>query len=416
MRKIPFYLALVLSIVMEAVLFLSISGKMQDVKQDPVKINACLHAVSENFGDESQYPDTLYYSVIDENGSLLYSNKADMSRSLNEAIRNNDTILDVVVDGSVLGKIIFHNDMSDRIAAYRRQMIISAVVISLVQMILVLGFFFYLHRKILNPFAKMNAFAVRVAQGNLDLPLMLDRGHVFGAFTEAFDLMRSELKKARTAEKRANDEKKEVIAKLSHDIKTPVASIKSTSEVGYELSGEERTKEMFHLINAKSDQITTLVDNLFNSSVHEVTEIAVNPSAYSSEILTEMIEKADYLGKAGSFQVPDCRIYVDKIRLQQALDNIFMNSYKYAGTDIGVSVTLQEEQLIIRIADTGDGVAEEELPLLKEKYRRGSNVTGKDGAGLGLYLTNYYLDKMGGSLVLENADPGFVVYLNIRTA
>lgn len=242
----------------------------------------------------------------------------------------------------------------------------------------------------------------------------MDRGHVFGEFTEAFDLMRTELKKARVAEKKANDEKKEMVAKLSHDIKTPVASIKSTSEVGYELTKEERTKEMFNVINVKTDQIKALVDNLFNSSVQDVTEIEVNPGMQSSEVITELIKNADYLGRADSFDMPECNVYFDKLRLQQVFDNIFMNSYKYANTDIKVTVFIQGDYLVVRIADEGPGVKEEELPLLKDKYRRGSNASDKDGAGLGLYLADYFIEKMDGKLGLKNLDKGFEVSVYLR--
>ena len=102
--------------------------------------------------------------------------------------------------------------------------------------------------------------------------------------------------------------------------------------------------------------------------------------------------------------------------IQQAFDNVFMNSYKYAGTRIEVCAECQEEYLIVRIADSGPGVKPEELPVLKEKYKRGSNVSEQDGAGLGLYLTNLFVEKMGGKLALGNGEPGFVVCLYIRLA
>ena len=69
---------------------------------------------------------------------------------------------------------------------------------------------------------------------------------------------------------------------------------------------------------------------------------------------------------------------------------------------------------MIRISDEGPGVKPEELPLLKEKYKRGSNAVSKEGAGLGLYLTNYFMEKMDGKLGLKNLDEGFEVSLYIR--
>jgi signal transduction histidine kinase len=80
-----------------------------------------------------------------------------------------------------------------------------------------------------------------------------------------------------------------------------------------------------------------------------------------------------------------------------------MNSYKYADTDIELSTSLSGDYLLIEIRDFGPGVKQEELPLLKEKYKRGSNSSDKDGAGLGLYLTEYFLTEMGGKLEISNA-------------
>ena len=93
---------------------------------------------------------------------------------------------------------------------------------------------------------------------------------------------------------------------------------------------------------------------------------------------------------------------------------MFMNSYKYADTSIRVNPELTGDYLVIRIADEGPGVKEEELPLLKEKFRRGSNASDKDGAGLGLYLTNYFMEKMDGQLGLKNLEKGFEVSVYIR--
>ena len=73
------------------------------------------------------------------------------------------------------------------------------------------------------------------------------------------------------------------------------------------------------------------------------------------------------------------------------------------------------DYLVIRIADEGPGVKEEEIPLLTEKFKRGSNANDKDGAGLGLYLTNYFMEKMDGKLGLKNLEKGFEVALYLRT-
>lgn len=414
MKKISFVLLLVLTIALEIGAYCFFTGKIQNVGNDTVRINDCMYAIVNNYGDTEAYLDTLDYVIVDESEKVIYKTKEGLSTSINEAVKNNDLIMDLKVDGNYVGKVIFDNTIDDQISVYKRHMLVLLIAIVLFQILVIVSYYLYVAKTVLNPFKKMNSFAIRIANGNLDLPLLVDKKHVFGEFTEAFDLMRNELKKSRLAEKKANDDKKEMVAKLSHDIKTPVASIKATSEFGHELSKEERTKEMFNQINVKSDQITTLVDNLFNSSINEITEIAVNPGSYPSSVVVELIKNSDYLNKADGFKIPDCMVYIDKLRLQQAFDNIFMNSYKYAGTKMKVEGSEDAEYLAIKVSDCGKGVKDEELPLLKEKYKRGSNITEKDGAGLGLYLTDYFIEKMDGRMTLANANPGFAVTFYLR--
>ena len=414
MKSTRYIVALIFTFILEAVLCIIFLGQMNVTANDTVKINECLKSVEASYGDESSYVTSVDYTILSSDGELLFATRSGLSESVNEAVKNSDTILDIDLGGDK-GKMIIHNDSGEIISSCKKKMTITVVSVTAVQLIVILSYFFYLRTNITKPFNSMNDFASRIAEGDLDVPLYIDKKRVFGSFTEAFDIMRTELKKARNAEKKANDDKKEIVAKLSHDIKTPIASIKSTSEIGYELSKDEKIKDYFNLINVKSDQITLLVDNLFNSSVNDITEISVEPSPYDSSILTKMLRSSDHLGRAGEFEVPSCTIFADKVRLQQSLDNIFMNSYKYADTNISVSVIKEDDFLRIKIKDSGPGVREDELPLLKNKYERGENSKDKDGAGLGLYLTNYFMEHMQGKLILENEDDGFAATLCIRT-
>ena len=416
MKKAPFILLIILTFVAEVLAcFLMVTG-IQDIKTDPVKVNECIYSVKENFGDASKYNKQLDYVVIDNEGKILFKTRDGLSESVNEAIKTRGLILDLEIGGEVAGKVIFDYDLGTQIDGFKKNTIVTFIVIGVLQMVIIIAWYVYIKRTMITPFEKLSGFAARVAGGNLDIPLTMDKGHVFGAFTESFDLMRSELKKARIAEKKASDEKKEMVAKLSHDIKTPVASIKSTSEVGMAITKEERTKEMFGVINDKSDQIKSLVDNLFTSSVQDITEIEVNSGAMPSDAIVSLIKNADYLNRAGTFEIPECTVYFDKLRLQQVFDNIFMNSYKYADTAMSVKAEISGDYLVIRVADEGPGVKDEEIPLLKEKYRRGSNTSDKDGAGLGLYLADYFMEKMNGQLGLKNLDKGFEVSVYLRIA
>ncbi|MBP3799830.1 MAG: sensor histidine kinase, partial [Bacilli bacterium] len=259
MKKRVIIILFVLTFIIEITICSVLFTKIDSVKQDTIKINECVKSVEENYYDSSKYYKKLDYTIIDNNGNLVYKTNKSKTKSLNDAIKNNDIILDVKVNNLVVGKILISNNTGELIDKYREYLRFSIIIMSLVQILLIILYLIYLDRNIIRPFKKLNSFAERVASGNLDLPLYMDKHHAFGEFSEAFDLMRSELKKARISEKKAIEEKKEIIAKLSHDIKTPVASIKSTSEVGYEKTKEESSKKYFNLINTKTDQIKLLV-------------------------------------------------------------------------------------------------------------------------------------------------------------
>ncbi len=413
MKRSPFLFMMILTFAIEIILCFYLINGIEEQHLDPVVINECVKSVEDSFDDSSNYVNLLPYTVINNDGEVLYQNAEDIADSINEAIQNGDTIVDIKRDDGIVGKIIFANENGKRTAEAKGRLIAALILFSVIQLVLIILYWLYVKRNVIDPFNRMNDFAQRIAAGNLDIPLEVDKKQVFGTFTEAFDIMRSELKKAKAAEKKANDEKKETVAKLSHDIKTPVASIKSSSEIGYELSKDEKSKEYFHLINEKADQIKGLTDNLFNNAVNDVAELTVSPVKCPSDVITTLIKNADYRKKAGSFDIPSCDVFMDKLRLQQVFDNLFMNSYKYADTDIEVKAEIKDDHLIIDISDSGPGVKAEEIPLLTEKYKRGSNSSDKDGAGLGLYLTSYFLSEMDGNLMILS-DNGFTARVFLR--
>ena len=95
-------------------------------------------------------------------------------------------------------------------------------------------------------------------------------------------------------------------------------------------------------------------------------------------------------------------------------DNIFANSYKYADTAILVTHTLSDQYLIISIEDFGGGVSEQEILHIKEKYVRGEHTEAMEGAGLGLYITDYLMKMMQGACSVENGEHGLLVNIFLK--
>lgn len=408
MKNGIFFCAMAAVLALEAAISILFALGGTENEQDTVAVNEAVQSVREDWHNMAAHVNQteLDYVVIDSGGEVIFKTRDGLSESVNAAVSHRDTILDICVEGAVSGKIIVYNDVSDALENDRIALAAAFVTAALIQAAVCAVYALYLNRAVIKPFRGLKGFAERVAGGNLDIPLEMDRGNLFGPFTESFDIMRSELKKARLAEAKANASKKELVAKLSHDIRTPVASIKALSELGAALSEDKKTGEAFARINSKADQINTLVGNLFSATLEELQQLSVSPSDMPSAELRGMLENADYFHKARISDIPECMLYADKLRLQQVFDNIFANSYKYANTEIEIKAFLENGRLAVEIEDGGGGVSEEELPLLKEKFRRGGNAEGVDGAGLGLYISDRFMTEMKGELLIKNGGSG----------
>ncbi|MBR1866430.1 MAG: HAMP domain-containing histidine kinase [Lachnospiraceae bacterium] len=390
-----------------------------DVTEVNVLVSECRIHWNEMVNKEGAYRQSPYpfeYAVLDREERLMEYTREHGASTLVAATAERDTIREVTVDGERVGWVIIYNDMDRMQADLRRSCILGFAVCTGMVMCMVLGYMIWIDRKVIRPFDAMKEFAGAVAQGNLDLPLRMDRGNVFGAFTESFDVMREELALARRREDEANRSKRELVAQLSHDIKTPVASIKAMSELLLVKAEDAKQAEKLSAIVAKADQIDTLVTNLFSAVMQELDRMEIEVSEQDSIVVERLIRQADYMERIGALEIPECLIVCDRLRLTQVINNIIYNSYKYADTDIRVDTGIENGYLTLHFTDAGGGVAQEELFVITEPYQRGANASGKQGSGLGLYISKSLMEKMQGRLVCRNVDGGLCVTIYIRLA
>lgn len=320
MKKRHLIIIIIVTLVLELSLSINFINNKKIYENDVVKVNELTKSIETNYKDKSKYPKTYKYTIVDENDHVVYNYK-NKSKSIYDAYKNKDTIVDIKVNNKTY-KVLIDNDIDEIISKNRKTYLNLIIIISIIQVLAFIIYYVLLYIYTIRPFKKMNEFATRVTNGNLDVPLDMDRNNNFGAFTEAFDIMRTEIKRARSEEKKAIEAKKELVAKLSHDIKSPIASIKSSSELGLELSKDEKVTKQFKNINQKSDHINTLITNLFNSTLEEMEELTINPTEIKSNIIYELIENSDYLNKTKKYTIDECNVFVDRLRLQQVFDNI----------------------------------------------------------------------------------------------
>ena len=271
--------------------------------------------------------------------------------------------------------------------------------------------FLYVYMSILRPFDKMKEYASEIAKGNFDLPLNYERSNYFGAFTWAFDSMRKEITRSRMAEREAILNNKTVIATLSHDIKTPITSIRAYAE-GLEDNldtSQERRSRYLEVIMRKCDEVTALTNDLFLHSLSDLNMLQMQPEEFElASFLKQSISEIAAEHGDIIFREPDISpvIYADKKRVNQIVENLINNSRKYAKTNITVSLTKSDEIVKVHFRDNGPGIPDEDMPFITEKFYRGKNSGDENGSGLGLYIVKYIAEQSGGSLELINHTSG----------
>ncbi|MCL2861969.1 MAG: HAMP domain-containing histidine kinase [Firmicutes bacterium] len=372
---------------------------------DMIALNEIRTEVENNTEDFSQINITEYeVIVINFDGVVLYSSNTAQNKTyehwINFALQNDKIILEFT-EGRIF--VTRPNENGMTVAIVLISVLIAIIVLSLI------SYGLYLQKSIHKPFKTLKKFATEIAKGNLDSPLLMDRENAFGAFSESFDILRLELKTAKEKEIELEKSKKELIAQLSHDIKTPIASIKAVSELLLIEKQSAKTTEKLDIITNKANEIDTLITNMFSISLDDLSQLKVNPVDVPSSHIENAIAQADYLGKIKKIKLPECLVKTDPLRLDQIIGNILNNSYKYANTEIIVKGEVAENDFSIEFADFGNGVEENELPLIMGKFFRGSNNADKEGAGLGLYICKSLLEKMNGKIDCYNTESGFSV-------
>lgn len=420
-RKFFLYFTILL-VISVALLFLA-AGSFRYTTVDSIKLNDIVQTAKENWDDLSALDEKAFDTdllILDSNDQRLYAKPEKTFANVKGALDaiKAGMITAPVNEGSLFMGTVVVPDPA--MVAYRNTVrdiaLLTALIIAL-QLISYLVFLHFINRSIAAPFKRMKEFAALVAQGRLDEPLVMDRNNIFGVFTESFDIMREELKASKQRETELKMKEKELIASLSHDLKTPVTGIRAICGVLSVKLQDEYLKAKVENIEQKTLEINTLLNDLLSSTLDDLGEMNVNPTEETSDILKAIVDEHDVHNRVRAEDVPECILRIDKNRMSQVIGNIISNSYKYADTEIDISYAFSGDHLQMSIRDHGAGVDPEEIGFLTNKYYRGKkNSPGKEGSGLGLYISSELMKKMDGQLICISDSKGFEVMLMIPLA
>ena len=441
--KAVFMLAVIYLIGMAA-LFI-ITGKKTDwaaSERNVIKLNEITQDAVDNWDSLKDMSGKSYgvdYVILGVTNDILLSSNPEYntSMSIETAIKNKYDYTYVILGGQIVGSVVLL-DNYDEYNRLRMRLITGLGIFGVILIICACCYGVYIKRRIIVPFQNMKDFAGRIAEGNLDEPLMMDRNNMFGAFTESFDIMREELSESKKREIALQKKERELVASLSHDLKTPITGIKLTTELlmtklkvredetckkPESANGTEKITDIddaymvdkLDNIYKKADQIDALVSDLFSSTLDELGEFKVSCTDEEAGVLSDILKKYDDRGLVRAYSIPDVLIRIDQKCMSQVIGNIIANSYKYANTVIDTDFAIMEDYLQMKISDHGPGVEKDELNLITNKFYRGKKwaSSSEEGSGLGLYIAKTLMEKMDGELNVENGEEGLTITLLI---
>ena len=414
-------LFLVAAILLAAVaVFMGMTHSYRSHAADPLLLNDMTQTVKSNWDDLDSFDSGKFAKemlIFNSEDFIIYSTAQQELAgigSVQEAMHTGCLCLTVSESTRFLGTVVIPNPDQTYYELVRQRLWIACGVTALLFIFAGLVYGVYVHRTIIRPFRRMEQFAENVADGNLDEPLMLEQNNLFGAFTESFDIMREELKASRQRENDLKIRERELVASLSHDLKTPLTGIKLLCELLHVKVQDDYISAKVNSIHQKAEHMDVLISDLLATALDDIGEMNVECRDEPSSILHELLTAHDTQGLVHESEIPECLLSADRQRLSQVIGNIISNSYKYAGTSIDVGSRIRDDYLELSLQDHGAGVPEEELELLTNKFYRGkTNSAGKDGSGLGLYIASELMAKMHGELICSCRNGGFCVTLLI---
>lgn len=250
--------------------------------------------------------------------------------------------------------------------------------------------------------------------GNLSTRMIESKGEL-GMVSATFNEMASSIEKNIDNLKMVDSLRKELITNISHDLRTPIASIQGFTELlqekGQSLSVKEKT-EYLNIVLSNIEKLKKLVNDLFELSKLESQNVKLKMEALSlPDLVHDVAGKYQLLAEERGVKInitlsPNLPLVNADIGLiDRALQNLIDNALKFCKKEDYINVELSQANpasIEIRVIDTGQGISSEDLPLIFERYYRGSNVDKRTSTGLGLAITKRIVELHGSSIEVKS--------------
>jgi two-component system OmpR family sensor kinase len=295
-----------------------------------------------------------------------------------------------------------------------------AVVLSVAAAGLFLGSNFWFRSRVADPILGLGDTAKRIAGGSYGTLYTKDADNEIGALTDAINDMSVKIGAAARTQT-------EFISSVSHELRTPLTAITGWGEtLLYDEAIQGDSRRGVEIISKEANRLTIMVGELLEFTRMQGGRFTLNMETVDlcAELEEVMFTYGDLLSHENThlnYLPPEENVLPitgDPMRLKQVILNILDNASKYSrgGGEIDIGVKQSGEYVLLTVRDHGPGIAEKDLPHVKERFYKGN--ARERGNGIGLAVCDEIITKHGGTLTVGNAPGGgalVTVSLPVRT-
>ena len=324
---------------------------------------------------------------------------------------DSDTELTITKDDSLSKSLVYSRLATDRegnsyllllnstitpvsatVAALRAQL----VIISVILIILALVISFIIARRLSRPIRKLNVAAKKMAKGDLTVNFPAEGYKEISELADTLNYASSEL--ART-----DALQKDIVANISHDIRTPLTMISGYAEFMRDFPDEDHSESIEVIVN-ETERLRDLVNDILDNSRISAGVSSIEPHVFNfTESLAGFISNYNHLMEFKGYRIDfeaDTVVWLnaDERRMLQAIGNMLNNALTHIGEDklIIVRQLVKGDTMRVEISDHGCGIPQEDIPHIWERYyRTDAPAKGNHGSGLGLSIVKGIFDMHG---------------------
>ncbi len=371
---------------------------------------------------EINFPQTDYSYTANKLGgslSLAVLAKGGFIKSINESkngkiyknFRDDQENNSVLMMGSYIGTDRYNPDAYVFICNYLEPIgttvsifVRQFIIVGIIMMILTVFMSAFFSAKISEPIIRINNSAKDLPQGKFDAKIEKNDFDEIKQLSATLTTASKEIAKS-------DDLRRELMANISHDLRTPLTMIKAYAEMIRDLSGDNPEKRERHLkvIIDETDRLSSLVTDILDLSKLQAGVTELHREAFNfSQRLSSVISRFDIIKENQGICIDleaqdDIVLFADKTKIEQVVYNLINNAVIYAGDDNKVIVRLYrtgDRKMRFEVEDHGEGISPENLPYIWDRYykvseRAATHKRAKMGSGIGLSIVKSVLEQHG---------------------